>query len=399
MEAAITHPVENKTRIISIDLVRGIIMVIMALDHVRDYFHQSAFVFKPTDLDKTYPVLFFTRFATHFCAPTFIFLAGTSIYISRQRKSTKELSLFLWTRGLWLIVLEVVVLRFAFVFNFYYDVTLLSILWVAGASMIILAGLIYLSDKVVLVIGLVILFGHDLVSWQPAVESIFYVPWSMLMRLNFIPLTPDFALLINYPVVPWLGIMLLGYFAGTQFTPQTDPAKRRKFLRVVGFAAIGLFIVLRLINIYGDPVPWATQKDFVFTVMSFLNVSKYPPSLLFALITLGPMLILLAALDKVRSRIANPFITFGRVPLFYFLGHFFLAHTVALLLFLHKTGKSFSSLDLHFSKSFGGITPEGGYSLPWVYVAWIAVVIIMYPICRWYEKYKAGHKEWWLSYL
>lgn len=378
----------EKNRISSIDMMRGIVMVIMALDHVRDFFHNTAFVFEPTDLTKTNEVLFFTRWITHFCAPTFVFLSGTSIYISLQRKTKKELSRFLLTRGLWLIVLELTVMRFAFFFNFYYDVTFLIIIWVIGADMVLMAALIHLSDRFALALGLIIMFGYSFIGSIP-----------ILTGIGFYPITPNFALLESYPILPWLGIMLLGYSAGKLYARDFDAQRRRKILFQLGASAIVLFILLRFINSYGDTAPWSSQKNMVFNIMSFLNLTKYPVSLLFALMALGPVMIVLALLEKGNGTILKAVSVFGRVPLFYFILHFFLIHVAALILFMYMTGKSFSEIDLHFSESFGGITPEGGVTLPWVYVAWIILVIMLYPICKVYDRYKSTHKDWWLSYL
>jgi uncharacterized membrane protein len=376
-------------RINSIDIVRGIIMVIMALDHVRDYFHADAFVFDPTDMTKTNPALFFTRWITHFCAPTFAFLSGTSIYLHLQRKSKKELSIFLLTRGAWLIFLDAVVMRFGFFFNFYYDMTILNVLWVFGAAMMIMAALIWLSDRWILTLGLAILVGQHFLS----------TPIPVLTTRTFLPISPTVAVIIAYPLLQWLAIMMLGYFFGNIYTRQIPPAIRQRRLITLGVSAILLFVIIRWINVYGDPLPWSTQKNFMFTLMSFLNTSKYPPSILFFLMTLGPVFILLAITERIKANSLKFFHVFGRVPLFYFILHFYLAHALALIFYMVKTGKSLAEIDMHFAKSFGGITPEGGHSLAWVYVAWITVVLICYPVCKWYDRYKTTHKHWWLGYL
>ena len=375
-------------------------MVIMALDHARDFFHHGAFTYNATDMGTTTPVLFFTRWITHFCAPTFVLLAGTSIYISAQRKSKKDLSIFLLTRGLWLILLEIVVIRFSFFFNFYYDVTILQVIWVIGASMVVMSALIHFSDWVVLVLGLIIVFGHnltDMIQLKP--EDTFYPVWTILRQTGFINLSADKGLLVFYPLLPWLGIMLLGYPLGKLYTSSFSHEKRTRLLIMLGVSSIALFIVLRLINAYGDPAPWSVQKNGLFTLMSFINTTKYPVSLLYTLMTIGPVLIILAMMEKVNVSSLKPFVVFGRVPMFYYIFHFYLLHLVSLLFFMNKTGKSFSDLDLHFRSSFGGITPEGGYSLLWAYVAWMSVVIFLYPFCKWYNNYKSTHRHWWLSYL
>ncbi len=390
----------ERARITSIDTVRGLVMVIMALDHIRDFFHEGAFTYNPTDMNTTTPALFFTRWITHFCAPTFVFLAGTSIFLSTRRKTKKELSMFLLSRGLWLVFLEVVVVRFAFFFNFYYDFTILQVIWAIGLAMICMAALIRLRYAIILSIGLIIVFGHNLtdgIQLQPNDSG--YALWALLRQTGFIQVSPQIAVLAFYPVIPWLGIMVLGYCIGRLFAKGADPLLRKKRLLQLGTGAIMLFVALRLFNIYGDPAPWSEQKNALFTIMSFVNATKYPVSLSFALMTLGPVLILLAWLESREPRVLKPLTVFGRVPLFYFILHFYLIHVVSLIFFMHKTGTSFSELDFHFSKGFGGITPAGGYSLPWVYVVWISIVLFLYPICRWYNRYKSSHTYWWLSYL
>lgn len=389
----------EKNRIHSIDILRGIIMVIMALDHVRDFFHADALLYDATAMETTTPALFFTRWITHFCAPAFFFLAGTSAFLSLQRKSKRELSRFLFTRGLWLILLEVIVLRFFFFFNFYYDLTFLTVLWTAGWCMILLSVLIHLPLSWNLAFALVIIVFHNAFDFitlesSPALQAF----WSIFMTRGFLPVTPDHAFVVSYPIIPWLGIMLAGFVAGKFYTDYTS-LERRSLLIRIGLCLIGLFILLRLVNLYGDPAPWSTQKNFVFTFMSFLNTTKYPVSLSFTLMTLGPLFLALAALGNGKVTTWKFFHVFGRVPLFYFLLHFLVAHAAALLLFMVNTGTSWAKIDLHFSSSFGGIPAGYGYSLGWVYVAWIVIVLAIYPVCRWYDRYKSTHRHRWLSYL
>jgi uncharacterized membrane protein len=397
---SIPQTLVEKTRVSSIDLVRGLVMVIMALDHVRDFFHHDSFISEPTNMATTTPVFFFTRWITHFCAPTFVMLAGTSIYLNSQKKSKKELSLFLLSRGAWLMILEVVVIRFSFFFNVYYDLTIFQVIWVIGAAMVCMALIIHLSDYVVLALGLLIIFGHNATDGiQLTTESPFYAIWVALHQTGMIGLTEGKNLLIFYPLLPWLGIMMAGYGLGMIYKKSVDAAKRQRILLIAGFGAITLFVIIRAINIYGDPAPWAAQKNGVFTLMSFLNCTKYPPSLLYSLMTLGPMLIILSLLEKRPMHFLNPLLIFGRVPLFYYILHFYVIHVVSLTFYLQKTGKSLSSLDFHFDRSFGGITPDGGYSLGITYLFWISIVLALYPVCKWYYHYKSTHNNWWLSYL
>jgi len=394
-----TGMLSEKSRISVIDLMRGIVMVIMALDHTRDFFHINALVFDPTDMTKTNPLLFFTRWITHFCAPTFVFLSGVAIRISSQRKIKKELAVFLLTRGLWLILLEVVVVRFSFFFSFYYDFTFFQVIWAIGASMVILSALIFLPEAIVFILGLVITIGHnltDIPSLKPDAASPL---WILLNQSGFIPIDANHGIFVPYPVFPWLGIMLLGFGVGRWYLSSFDLEKRRKLLLTTGIGVVVLFIILRYLQVYGDPAPWSVQKNAMFTVMSFLNTTKYPVSLMYSLMTLGPVLIILAMMERVRLNFLQPLVVFGRVPLFYYILHFFLIHAVSLVAYMISSEKSFSEIDLHFSAGFGGIPPGVGVELPWVYPIWIAIVLLLYPVCRWYNQYKSTHKHWWLSYL
>lgn len=390
----------EKPRIISIDIMRGLVMVIMALDHARDFYHADAFLFNPTDLEKTSPVLFLTRFITHFCAPTFVLLAGTSIFLSENRKTKKQLSYFLLTRGLWLILLEVTVIRFSMFFQLYYDVIMFQVIWAIGFSMVLFALVIHLHFKAILAVGLIITFGHDIlhaITLPP--EHPLVIPWTFIHQFNFIEMFDGTFALVPYPFLPWFGILLLGYCLGAWYRRDIDAGVRKRLLRRTGIIAILLFIALRSFNLYGDPAPWSVQKDAVFTLLSFINVTKYPVSLQYTLLTLGPVLILLSWLENATIRRLNPFLIIGRVPLFYYLIHFYVLHFVALLLYMIRSGKGFKDIDFHFNATFGGLPPGEGYALIWAYVAWIAVVTLLYPLCKWYNTYKSTHRHWWLSYL
>lgn len=373
-------------RISSIDIVRGILMVIMALDHTRDYFHISAFLFDPTDLSKTSPAIFLTRWVTHFCAPGFVFLSGTSIYLNLQRKSKAELSRFLISRGAWLIVLELVVMRFVLLFNFYYDVTIFGIIGVIGACMILLAAFIYIHLKYLVVIAALIITLYPLAS----------VP--VFTSVGFIQLLPGHGLVISYPILPWLAIMIGGYCVGIFYSSNKIAPKRANKLLLTGSLLITLFLILRIFNIYGD-APWSAQTNAFNTILSFFNITKYPVSLLFAMFTVGVVLIALTVIERTRLIFSDVWMVFGRVPLFYYIIHFFLIHTAALIFSVLRTGKSFSEIDFHFDKSFGGIIPGEGISLVWVYVIWLFVIAVMYPLCRMYDHYKRTHHYTWLSYL
>jgi len=371
---------EERNRINLIDLLRGIIMIIMTLDHTRDYFHAPAFLFQATDLTQTTPAIFLTRWITHFCAPAFVFLSGISININLRKRGKPELVKYLLTRGFWLIFLDVVVLRFGFFFNFYYDMTFLSILWMIGWCMVFMAAVIFLPYRAILGISLLTIAGHDALSGFQLGSL-----WTIAMTAGFVP--PAFV--STYPIIPWLGIMMFGYVTGRMYGDKYDPLLRRRLLVLLGILSIVAFFILRWANVYGDPAPWSHQpRGAVYTVLSFFNVTKYPVSLLFTLMTLGPLMILLSWFETLNVRWLSNAQVYGRVPLFYFLAHFYLIHTVALLHLMWKTGRSFSDIDLHYPATFGGITPDGGASLFWVYIAWMLIVASLYPVCKWYDKHK-----------
>jgi uncharacterized membrane protein len=390
----------QKPRIASIDVMRGLVMVIMALDHARDFFHADAFLYDPTDLTQTTPFLFLTRFITHFCAPTFVLLAGTSAFLGQQRKPKKQLSYFLLSRGLWLVLLELTVIRFSMVFQLHYDVSIFQVIWAIGFCMILLAVVIHLPFKAILSLGLLITFGHDLLH-AITLESgdPFFIVWTFVHQANFIELMPGKSAFVPYPFLPWFGIMVLGYCLGHWYQKGFHGRVRKKLLFRTGALAIGLFVALRYFNLYGDPAPWTQQKDLVFTLLSFINVTKYPVSLQYTLLTLGPVLIILSLFEKGRAQVLQPFVVIGRVPLFYYILHFYLLHLAALILFMIRSGQGLGEIDFHFNAGFGGLPRGDGYPLGAAYIAWIAVVLILYPVCKWYNNYKSTHNQWWLSYL
>jgi uncharacterized membrane protein len=391
----------TKKRIESIDLLRGIVIIIMALDHVRDYFHADQFLYDPTDMTKTNAAVFFTRWITHFCAPVFVFLAGTSAFLVGERKTKKELSSFLLKRGLWLMLLETVVINFAWSFNPSYPFFRLQVIWVLGLAMVILSALIYLPPKFILVFGLLIVFGHNLLDNIHATgNSLNDFLWGVLherKRFTF----EGKIIATGYPIISWLGIMALGYCFGSLYKKGMDAALRKKYLLITGSAAIALFLLLRGINMYGDMKPWSAQSSFLLTICSFLNVTKYPPSLLYTLMTLGPALIALALLEKPLNKLESMIIRIGRVPLFFYILHLFLIHLLAMLAVV-VSGRpwtdmiSITNINAKDSPWLKGY----GFSLAGTYLVWILVVVLLYPLCKWYDKYKTNHKEkWWLSYL
>jgi len=389
----------NTLRIESIDLLRGLVMIIMALDHVRDYFHSDAFINDPTDLSKTSVVLFFTRWITHFCAPTFMFLSGTSAYLVGARKGKKYLAKFLLTRGLWLIFLEMTIINFAWFFNPSFPVIDFIVIWALGISMLILAALIYLPLTTLAIISLVIVFGHNLLDGiNVSGDGASAFLWSFLHKQNIF-FESDHTYFIGYPIIPWFAVMALGYCVGKFYTADYDAAKRKKLLIRLGAGAIALFVVLRFVNVYGDPSQWSAQSTPVFTFLSFIKVTKYPPSLLYLLITIGPGLLFLAYTENAKSWLSAQIKMIGRVPMFYYILHLYLLH-IAALIATYFCGLTWKSMILDAWVSFDPKLKGYGFSLGVVYMVWIGLVIILYFLCRWYDRYKKNHShQWWLSYL
>ena len=387
-------------RIESIDILRGVIMVLMALDHVRAYFHYGSFFSDPTNLETTTPVLFFTRFITHFCAPVFVFLAGTSAFLYGCRKTKKEVFKFLFTRGIWLIFLEIVVNNLIWTFDLTYSFLILQVIWTIGICMVCLSFLIYLPKKVILAIGIILVAGHNaldgIVLEGQSFQSII---WYILHQGKFFVFSPDSILYIHYPVLPWIGLMALGYVFGTFYQKGFEATVRKKWLLYLGFGAIILFFGLRLVNIYGDLVPWTSQETTAKTIISFFNVTKYPPSLLYLCITMGPALLFLYAVETTKNKVTNFFLVFGRVPLFYYFLHMLVIHSLAIVSIL-IFGGHWQDMIIDAESFLNKNLLSYGYSLFAVYLIWIGVILLLYPICKKYMIYKANNKDkWWLSYL
>jgi uncharacterized membrane protein len=358
-------------RIYSIDFTRGLVMIIMALDHVRDMIHTESITQSPTNLETTTPVLFFTRWVTYLCAPTFVFLAGTSAYLSLKRVDGLAKSRrFLLKRGLYLVLLEFVVVNFGLFFDLGFHTLLFEVIATIGFGFIILSLLLKPSPKTIAIIGLSIIFFHNLLAIAPLANA---SPLTKTVMAFFVPGAFPFGnrvFVMAYPPIPWLGIMLVGFAAGRLF--EMPVLKRKNFFSKIGIVAILLFIVVRFINMYGDSVRWSSQKNVVLTFLSFMNVTKYPPSLVFCLVTLGIMFLILAFSEGVKGRLIDVVSVYGKVPLFYFLVHFFLIHFI-LLLVLFSQGFHWAQFDFA-SGSFGrpkGV--ESGLSLQTVYLIWFAV--------------------------
>jgi len=387
-------------RIESIDLLRGVVMIIMALDHVRDYFHDSAFLYSPEDLNHTNVILFFTRWITHFCAPVFVFLAGISAYLYGIQKTKKELSLFLFSRGLWLVFAELFILSLFRTFNPSYHFFNLQVIWVIGISMIVLSAMIYLKRTLLLVTGILLITCHNLLdNVHVTGNTIPAFLWGLLHDTGYFTFG-YFTFHVHYPAIPWIGIIAIGYCCGSLFTRGYDPDKRRRILLSLGLTTTACFVILRLINVYGDFSHWSVQSNGAFTILSFLNLTKYPPSLLYVLMTLGPALIFLAVSEKPLNSIGKKITVFGRVPMFYYLLHILLIHLSALIAAV-LSGYKWSDMVLTTMINRSPALKGYGFNLLTVYLIWVALILILYPVCKWFDQYKRTHRsgQWWLSYV
>ncbi|MCU1283845.1 MAG: hypothetical protein JWO13_195 [Acidobacteriales bacterium] len=391
-------------RLNSVDLLRGLVMAIMALDHTRDYFTYVRFA--PENLAHTYGSLFFTRWITHFCAPTFFFLAGTGAYLSKKRGA--ELSNFLWKRGLWLVFLELTLISFAWTFSPLPSMGFL-VIWALGWAMVFLAILVRLPLKAIAIISVSMIVLHnafDTVS--PAAFGKLSWLWLLLHKQGFYPIGQQFGFFVLYPLIPWIGVMGAGYAFGALL--QKPAEQRRRTLLIIGASMIVLFVILRATNIYGDPPagfgtvspgPFVVQKTTELTVISFFDVEKYPPSLQYLLMTLGPAIMLLAWFEKVNLRAGigkfwDKILVFGRVPMFYYILHLFLIHAmaIAVAVLFRQPAKW-----LIGGAFFNGPAIGYGHGLAFVYLMWLLAVFILYFPCKWYAGVKERRKDWWLSYV
>jgi uncharacterized membrane protein len=393
----VTSAVKTRSRVDSVDVVRGIVMILMALDHVRDFFGAPG---NPTDPARASAALFFTRWITHLCAPTFFLLTGVGAYMMHQRRSTGDVSKFLVTRGLWLIVIELTVFRcLGYQFNVDYQVTLLVILWALGWAMITLGALVHLPLAAIAAFGLTLIAGHNLFDRVNAESLGSFGPlWSILHAPGFFVSTPRFTVFIAYPLIPWIGVTAVGFALGRVFSWEA-PA-RRMFLLRAGLGLTAAFVVLRIANVYGDPVPWTTQSTRVRTLLSFLNANKYPPSLAYLLMTLGPACLLLRLFDRGIPDLLHPVRVLGRVPFFYFMLHMPLIHLLAVVVCLARYGDAHWMFESPSLADYPFTRPPGwGYPLPIVYLIWLSVVLALYPACAWFARVKARNTAAWLSYL
>ena len=383
-----------KSRVQSIDVLRGIIMMIMALDHTRDFF--TNLHHDPLDFTNASAFYFFTRWITHFCAPVFVFLSGTSAYLSLARgKTKKQASWLLFSRGLMLIIFEVTIIRLGWSFNFDYSAIFLQVIWALGCCMVVLSGLIFLPIPAIAIFGLVLVLGHNAFDMVKTDGFSLPILWDILHQAGRVGLfNNSFQVFVLYPIIPWVGVMALGYCMGVVI--KMAAIKRNKILYRLGLSLISLFIIVRGINIYGDPHPWHYQDTVLHTFLDFLKCQKYPPSLCYLLMTLGPAITLLPVLENLKDGLSRFFTVYGRVPLFYYVLHIYLIHALALVMAI---AMGIPADDFTRNSSMFNHNASWGFSLLWVYIIWISVVLILYYPCRWYMKIKMKHKKWWLSYL
>jgi uncharacterized membrane protein len=389
---------ETLKRIPSIDILRGLVMIIMALDHTREFFYVEGMTSNPLDPATTTGVVYFTRWVTHFCAPVFVFLSGLSVYLSAQHKPTPAATVFLLKRGAWLIVVEVVVVSLGLTFNPLYNFIFLQVIWVIGWSIILLALLRRISNQLVLVLGVLLVAGHNALDYMHLPET---GAGAVLMKVFFtaagyiVPLSETRMLGVFYAILPWTGIMFLGYSIGAWYQKDYSAVKRKRSLMIAGVILLLMFTLLRWNNGYGDTALWKTYPQVWQTALSFLNVSKYPPSLLYFCVTIGPALIALALLENARSWISRVLSVYGSVPFFYYILHFYLLHTLLVIAFFATGRKSEEIVQIPFL-----FRPQlFGFSLPVVYLIWVFVFAVLYKPCLWFKTYKAQHSYWWLRYL
>jgi len=383
-------------RIYSIDIARGLVMIIMALDHTRDLLHTGAMTQSPTDLATTTPILFFTRWITHLCAPSFVFLSGASAYLSAQRRNNAGASRqWLFTRGIFLVLLEITLVNFGVWYDIHFRTLLIQVIAAIGFSFIGLGILYKLPVKIIGIIGVSIIFLHDLLTLLPMVSNPILQFAGALLFGGGVIKAGGATILFAYPVLPWMGIMFAGYSVGRLFTMPEEARKKR--LLHIGWAALGLFVLLRASNVYGDVSKWSVQKNTVFTFLSFINVSKYPPSLLYTLLMLGILLLFLSFIEGRGNGFTRVVTVYGKVPMFYYLIHWNVIHLLMLaMVFL----EGYRADQLVFGVFQFGRPQGSGISLGMVYLVWLCVVASLYPLCIWYGRYKASHPEKrWLRYL
>lgn len=396
-------------RIESIDILRGIVMVIMCLDHTRDYYQDLGAAGWPMNIQTTTPALFFTRYITHFCAPIFVFLSGLSVYLQSLRKSKKELSIFLLTRGIWLIFLEIFLNNFLWRFDITYNTVVFQVIWAIGASMVVLAGLIYIKRVYLIVLGIAIVAGHNLLDvYGIEIENSYEnlqgfadFLWCLFHQNGGIEVGESHRFFrVDYPMLPWLGIMILGYCFGSLYRKEFSAQKRSTYLISIGLSMLALFGILRTFNLYGDP-QWSFHSELPFfkSLITFLGITKYPPSLHYTLMTIGVCLVMLSLLEKAKNKFTDFLLVFGRVPLFFYFLHVAVIHLSSMLLKPFFGGSMYDSIK-NYDNYIKGAKSYLGTDLLGVYVAWVIIIAILYFPCLYYMRYKKNNRDKkWLSYL
>lgn len=385
-------------RINSIDFTRGLVIVLMALDHIRDLLHTTSLTHDPLDLNTTTPALFMTRWITHLCAPVFVFLAGTSAYLTlKSQDNLHQTTRLLRTRGLWLILLELTVITFGVWFDVYFRTILLQVIYAIGMGFFILSFLLRLPARTLGIIGLVIIFLHNLIPTPGFVGSnTGGFLWSMFLSPNFFQLTTDFSVIIGYPAIPWLGIMLFGFGFGQVF--EMTPEARKRILTRAAVISLLVFGLLRGFNLYGDPSPWSVQSTTINTVLSFINVTKYPPSLLYTSVIMGIMFIILRMAEGANNSMTRFFIVYGRVPFFFYLIHWYIIH-ISMFVMIFIQGAQWKDFP-YGAQNFGRPETGVGIELPYIYLYWLCLILVLYPLCRRFGKYKAANRDKkWLAYI
>lgn len=386
---------QSSRRFESIDILRGLIMIIMALDHSRVFFNWNGYFSDTTNIETTTPLLFFTRWISHLCAPGFVFLAGTGIFLfSAKRGSKKETAVFLITRGLWLILVEITIVNFVWGLDPTFSIIELQVIWAIGISMIALAGFIYLPKFLSVFIGAALIVTHNMFDSVLMTElKLTDFIWYLLHQPSFFPVSENVSLHTGYPLIPWIGVIVLGYHFGEFYKKDFPAEKRKQLLYFIGGVSILLFLILRYFNLFGYKEPWMTRHSFIYSVMDFFNTNKYPPSFLFLLMTLGPSMIFLAWIEDKKNKVTDILNVFGSVPFFYYIAHLYLLQLLSILSggFINRILVGGGILNLPLSVEI---------NLFVVYLMWVIAVILLYPMCFKYRKYKFNNKhKWWLSYL
>jgi uncharacterized membrane protein len=393
----------QRYRVTSIDILRGLVMIIMAIDHTRDFFHVTAMTANPLNPATTTIPLYFTRWITHFCAPTFVFLSGISAFISAQKKPKAQAGTFLIKRGISLILIEITIVTLGATFNPFFNTIILQVIWAIGISLLLLGLLLRFGATAILIIGLLIVVGHNLLDNVNPPGGMAGVAWRLFINTqgNITPLGNNYHLFILYAALPWAGILFAGYGIGVLYQQGYDQIQRKKILLMTGVTLTLLFLLLRYFNVYGNPTPYVETDNTLTNVFNFLNTSKYPPSLQFTCMTLGPACLALSFMENAQNRFTKILTVYGRTPFFYYLIHWYILHTILVIsFFIFRSSPEHASATIVNNPSPFYFRPfEFGYGLRYVYLIWFLVVASLYYPCRWYYRYKMTHDHWWLKYV